>query len=48
MQGRDRDTDVKDRHVNMWEEEKVGRIESVALTNIHYHVSEESEMQGLL
>ena len=32
LQGKDRDADVKDRLVNTWEE-KVGWIESVALTN---------------
>ena len=33
LQGKDRDADVKDRLVNTWEKEKVGRIERVALTN---------------
>ena len=38
MQGRNRDTDVENRLVDMVGKERVGLIERASLTHTHYHV----------
>ena len=37
MQGRNRDTDIENGHVDMGGKERVGQIGRLGLTYIHYH-----------
>ena len=38
MQDSKRDTDVKNRFWTMWEKERVGQYERIALKHVYYHM----------